>query len=72
MMDSNAGVIAVGRRADLLILNANPLIDIGNIRAIDSVILNGRVFSRDQLDAMLTAVKKANESSRKINIDKYR
>jgi imidazolonepropionase-like amidohydrolase len=72
MMDSNAGVIAVGRRADLLILNANPLIDIGNIRAIDSVILNGRVFSHDQLDAMLTAVKKANESSRKINIDKYR
>jgi imidazolonepropionase-like amidohydrolase len=72
MMDSNAGVIAVGRRADLLILNANPLIDIGNTRAIDSVILNGRVFSRDQLDAMLTAVKKANESSRKINIDKYR
>jgi hypothetical protein len=63
MMDSNTGV---------LILNANPLIDIGNIRAIDSVILNGRVFSHDQLDAMLTAVKKANESSRKINIDKYR
>lgn len=72
MMNSNAGTIEIGRRADLLILNKNPLIDIGNTRAIDTVILNGRVFGRGQLDAMLAAVKKANESSRKINIDEYR
>jgi hypothetical protein len=72
LMHSNAGIIEVGRRADLLILNKNPLVDIGNTRAIDTVILNGRVFGRDQLDAMLAAVKKANENSRKINIDKYR
>jgi len=72
LMNSNAGTIEAGRRADLLILNKNPLVDIENTRAIDTVILNGRVFDRDQLDAMLAAVKQANENSRKVNIDKYR
>jgi len=72
LMNSNAGTIEAGRRADLLILNKNPLIDIGNTRTIDTVILNGRVFRRDQLDAMLEAVREANDNSRKINIDKYR
>jgi len=72
MMNSNAGSIDVGRRADLLILNENPLTDINNTRTIDTVILNGRVFTRDKLDAMLAAVKNANDRSRKINIDEYR
>lgn len=72
LMNSDAGSIEVGRRADLLLLNKNPLVDIGNTRAIDTVILNGRVFARDQLDAMLAAVEQANENSRKINIDEYR
>jgi cytosine/adenosine deaminase-related metal-dependent hydrolase len=72
MMNSNAGSIAVGRRADLLILNKNPLTDINNSRTIDTVILNGRVLGRDKLDAMLAAVKNDNDRSRKINIDEYR
>lgn len=72
LMNSNAGVIEVGRRADLVLLNKNPLVDIENTRAIDTVILNGRVYERGQLDAMLAAVKEANENSRKVNIDKYR
>ena len=72
LMHSNAGIIAVGRRADLVMLNKNPLEDIGNTRTIDTVILNGRIFGRKQLDAMLAAVKKANDNSRKVNIDKYR
>jgi len=71
LMNSNGGIIEAGRRADILILNENPLIEISNTRTINTVILNGRVFKRDQLDAMLTAVKRANENSRKVNIDKY-
>ncbi|WJG09431.1 amidohydrolase family protein [Aliiglaciecola sp. LCG003] len=71
MMNSNSGSIEAGRRADLLLLNRNPLVDIANTRTIDTVILNGRVFDRAKLDAMLEAVKKANGKSRKINIDKY-
>lgn len=71
LMSSNAGIIEAGRRADLVILNQNPLSDIDNTRTIDTVILNGRVFERNQLDAMLEAVRKANANSRKINIDTY-
>lgn len=68
---SNSGVVQVGRRADLLLLNANPLDDIANTKAIDTVILDGEVFDRAQLDAMLDAVKDANAESRRVDISAY-
>ena len=37
------GTIAVGKRADLVLLDADPLADIGNTRRIAMVISNGRV-----------------------------
>lgn len=43
------GTIEVGRRADLLILDANPLDDIGNTRRIWRVIQGGRVVDREAL-----------------------
>lgn len=43
------GTIEPGRRADLLLLSANPLDDIGNTRAIKQVILDGRLLDRDRL-----------------------
>ncbi|GHA21622.1 hypothetical protein GCM10008090_34430 [Arenicella chitinivorans] len=72
LMHSDAGWIAPGRRADLVLLEQNPLDAIENTKTINTVILNGRVFEREQLDAMLAAVVKANDNSRKINIDQYR
>ena len=36
-----------GKFADMLILGSNPLDDIGNIRDIDLVIQNGRIYERD-------------------------
>ncbi len=71
LMNSNAGIIEAGRRADLLLLNDNPLVNIANTRKIDTVITNGRVHRRQQLDAMLAAVKQANENSRNVTIDQY-
>ncbi|MBW8184100.1 amidohydrolase family protein [Shewanella nanhaiensis] len=71
LMNSNAGIVEAGKRADLVLLNKNPLVNIENTRSIDTVILNGRVFGRAKLDAMLEAVKQANNNSRKVNIDKY-
>ncbi|HLJ75658.1 MAG TPA: amidohydrolase family protein, partial [Thermoanaerobaculia bacterium] len=47
------GSIDSGRIADLILLDANPLDDIRNTRKIDAVIVNGRVFRRDDLDALL-------------------
>ncbi len=43
MLDS-AGTIEVGRFADLVLLDANPLIDIANTRKIFGVVANGRWY----------------------------
>lgn len=37
------GVVALGKRADLLLLGADPVADISNIRALKKVILNGKI-----------------------------
>lgn len=42
--DRDSGTIDVGKRGDLVILDANPLVDISNTRQIYRVITNGRVF----------------------------
>ena len=42
--DRDSGTIDVGKRGDLVILDANPLDDISNTRKIYRVITNGRVF----------------------------
>ena len=68
IVKNNAGVLDVGRRADMLLLNENPLDDITNTQSIDSVILNGKVLDRNLLDDMLQAVKVANDNSRTIDI----
>lgn len=44
------GSIEPGKFADLLILNANPLADIRNSRALDVVIKNGRLYDANTLD----------------------
>jgi imidazolonepropionase-like amidohydrolase len=42
----DTGVLAPGRRADFLVLGANPLDDIRHTRRIDAVYLNGRAMDR--------------------------
>jgi imidazolonepropionase-like amidohydrolase len=48
-----AGAVAPGKRADLVLLNANPLADIRNAHDINAVVLRGRVLNRAALDRML-------------------
>ena len=43
------GTLEVGKFADILILDANPVEDIGNIRAIGTIIRDGRIVDRDSL-----------------------
>ena len=50
------GGLAVGARADLVLLRADPLADLANAREIEAVITRGRVLDRSQLDAMLAEV----------------
>ncbi len=53
------GSIVAGKRADLVLLDADPLADIANTRRIDTVFFNGRVFGRADLDALLDTVARA-------------
>ena len=48
-----AGAVEPKRLADLVLLDADPLKDIGNTQKIHAVILNGRLFDRAQLDELL-------------------
>lgn len=50
------GTIESGKRADLLLLNGNPLDDITNVDKIEGVMVNGRWFSRKDLDARLAEI----------------
>jgi imidazolonepropionase-like amidohydrolase len=52
-LDATIGTIEAGRRADLVLLTANPLDEIGNTVRIDSVILAGRRLDRSALDNLL-------------------
>jgi hypothetical protein len=47
-----AGTVEVGKRANLVLLDANPLDDIRNTRRIRAVVLDGRLFDRSQLDTL--------------------
>ena len=53
------GAIAAGRSADLVLLDANPLEDITNVRRIRAVITAGRFLDRRALDRLLTQAKTA-------------
>ncbi|HUN62868.1 MAG TPA: amidohydrolase family protein [Candidatus Sulfotelmatobacter sp.] len=52
------GTIQVGKRADLLLLDANPLDDIHNTTKIRAVILNGQLLERSDLDKLLAGVER--------------
>ncbi|MGI5970707.1 MAG: amidohydrolase family protein [Oscillospiraceae bacterium] len=51
------GDILPGMDADILILEKDPLSDIGNTRAIRSVMQGGRLYNRADLDSMLKELK---------------
>ena len=48
------GTIEVGKNADLLVLDANPLEDIGNTQKIRALVIRGRLLDRASLDRLLT------------------
>jgi imidazolonepropionase-like amidohydrolase len=49
----DAGTIEKGKRADLVLLDADPLVDIGNTRRIRAVITRGRLLDRTTIDRLL-------------------
>jgi imidazolonepropionase-like amidohydrolase len=47
------GTVEQGKKADLVLLDANPLENIGNSKRINAVLVGGRLFPRTSLDKML-------------------
>src|SRR6185436_19817812 len=53
------GAVAPGNVADLVLLDANPLAEIGNTRRIAGVFLRGRWLARADLDRLLAGAEAA-------------
>ena len=52
-----AGTVAEGKRADLVLLRADPFDDIANTRAIDGVMIGGRWISRSEIEVELARIE---------------
>jgi imidazolonepropionase-like amidohydrolase len=52
-IDGESGTVGVGKRADLLLIEANPLEDLSNLWRRTGVVLHGRWLPRAELDAMM-------------------
>jgi imidazolonepropionase-like amidohydrolase len=58
-IEQKAGSVARGLRADLVLLDANPLSDIANVRRIRAVVVAGRLLDRRALDERLAQARAA-------------
>lgn len=47
------GTVAVGRRADLILIESNPLEDVANVNKRAGVMLRGKWYSQSQLASEL-------------------
>lgn len=59
----DAGLIAEGSRADLVLLDANPLEDIRNTHKIAAVVVRGNYLSKQDLQEMLKNAANAAEAN---------
>ena len=53
--EAETGSVEAGKRADLVLLNANPFDDVVNAREIEAVVRNGVLFNSTQLQEMIEA-----------------
>jgi imidazolonepropionase-like amidohydrolase len=57
-LEDRLGVVAPGKIADIVLLDANPIVDVRNTRRIFAVVQGGRVFERAALDRLLRDVRR--------------
>jgi imidazolonepropionase-like amidohydrolase len=59
--EGTAGTVDAGKAANLVLLEANPLADIANVRRMQAVVINGRLLDRTALDRLLRQARAATE-----------
>jgi len=57
-IEQRTGSVAEGKTASLVVLDANPLLDISNTQKIEMVILRGKVLNKAALQALLDKAKR--------------
>jgi hypothetical protein len=67
---SDLGTVERGKVADLVLLDADPTLNIRNTRKIAGVILAGRYFSRQDLDSLLNKAQAAGKNTQPVAIAK--
>jgi len=65
---NDRGTVESGKRADLVLLDANPLDDIANTRRIAAVIFNGRYLSRAELDQRMAQLAARNPGEERVSV----
>ena len=65
--EKTSGTVAVGKQANLVLLDADPLSSIANVRKISGVLVDGKWLPRAELDEMLKSLV---ESNAKVKIPK--
>ena len=60
MLDT-VGTVEKGKLADLVLLDADPLVDIANTKKINAVVVGGKLVNRAALDEMLSKVEERNK-----------
>jgi hypothetical protein len=56
-LTDSLGTVDTGKIADLVLLEANPLEDIGNTKKITAVVIGGKYFPKPSLDEMLAKIE---------------
>lgn len=62
-LDGKFGTVAVGNRADLILLDANPLTDVRNVARRAGVMVRGRWLPSAELDSMLAEMAARNSGA---------
>ncbi len=70
-VNMNAGELKVGFKADLVLLNANPIENIVNSKSIETVFTGKFYLLKEERKKLLEAVRIANDKSRSSDISKW-
>jgi hypothetical protein len=66
--DDHLGSIEVGKLADIVVLDADPLDDITNVRRIHAVVIDGRMLDRVALDELLQRAAMPTQTSASVSM----